>query len=119
MSEGLFTPGLPGEWDARVEVSDFGRVLRLGLFRSGAAVGVDYAFQMAPVEVGQGEVAPELARLRADEGRAMLQSIVDAAWQTGIKPKASEDFARENATQRRHLEDMRALVGKMAKVDLP
>lgn len=46
----------------------------------------------------------------------LIQSIVDEAWRTGIRPTV-EGYDRE--AQRRHLEDMRSLVFARAKTEAP
>lgn len=44
--------------------------------------------------------------------RGMLQSIVDACWDFGIRPTGAQDSASELKATGRHLEDMRRLVFK-------
>jgi len=44
-----------------------------------------------------------------DEFDALLQALVDAAWEQGIRPKGSEDTHGELKATKFHLEDMRTL----------
>lgn len=48
--------------------------------------------------------------------RDLIQSIVDEAWRTGIRPTV-EGYNQD--AQRRHLEDMRSLVFARAKTEAP
>jgi len=101
----------PGQWFARVEATDFDRTLRMLIGReSGSETWPSLV--VAPIEMQAyqpHEVIQPTAEFHAPEGRAMLQAIVDAAFEAGIRPKGA-DHTRETAAMRRHLEDMRTLV---------
>lgn len=56
---------------------------------------------------------------RTNEFEAMLQAIVNAAWDYGIKPVGVDEWRRVNDAKSAHLRDMRALVSKALKTELP
>jgi len=116
MTETIFSG--PGEWRCRFEQYDFSRrgKLYLARFDDHGAVNV------AMVGTSEATASDPIAAAFEGDGRevkAMLQAIVDEAWAAGIKPKAFDDAVRDSADQRRHLEDMRAIVAKVADVRLP
>lgn len=49
------------------------------------------------------------------DGDGLLQAIMDAAWEAGMRPRGFKDHTNELTAVRYHLEDMR----KLAKVDRP
>lgn len=107
----------PGEWYCQLNDGDFGRTATLGLARidkegSRETFAID---RINIVAVPQTDVVPHTLRGSRNEIRRLLQAIVDEAWNHGIKPAGYAEAIMENAAQRRHLEDMRALVFKDKK----
>lgn len=51
--------------------------------------------------------------------RQLLQGFLDAAWEIGIRPAGWKDTELQLGATVRHLADMRAIVGKQLKVELP
>lgn len=102
----------PGEWVARADFGDFGRRLDFGVLRrSERSPFPDMVLDsLSFVAVDPTAATLRAAQMPAGEGRAMLQAIVDAAWESGVRPRQLALERRESAAQRYHLEDLRALV---------
>ena len=108
-------------WKFWIERVDYSRriTVRGAEMFDDRSVSVCLPFTMQ--RVAADELAPQEPMLNMDEyhGKAMLQALVDACWEEGIRPTGVEDFKRVNDAQGRHLNDMRSLVAKMADAPLP
>lgn len=106
-------------WTFLIERSDYGRTLRAALVKEegGGTESAAQPFVMAPV--GPGVVLPSIIDTGEQQGREILQAIVDGCWKADIRPTGHDDFRRVNDAQGKHLADMRALVRKLAEVPLP
>jgi hypothetical protein len=51
-----------------------------------------------------------------NEIAAMVQQLVDEAWEQGIRPRQITSMTAENQAQARHLEDMRSIVQKKLSI---
>ena len=56
--------------------------------------------------------------MRDDHAKQMLQALVDACWNHGIRPSGYEDFRKQNDAIGAHLKDMRVIVADKLKVGL-
>lgn len=77
--------------------------------------GSEYVYRLEP-----GPVAQSRHGVRAEptiwcDDRTLLQAIVDEAYRNGIRPSAE---VADSDAQRKHLNDMRAIVGKQLGVEL-
>ncbi len=71
-----------------------------------------YISSMEIKDIPDGEPLTPFIDLRRHQTDDMLQAIIDAAWEHGIKPRQLEDASNELKATKYHLEDMR----KLAKV---
>lgn len=118
MAEVLFNG--PGDWRCRFDCdTDYGRLARLLVLRNDHDSSALAVITISLEERSAADVLEPTVYMREREMRGMLQAIVDEAWRAGIKPKALDDEVRDGAHQRRHLDDMRALVAKMSDTVLP
>lgn len=104
-------------WRAHIDIGDYGQHWRILLGRKNQDGSYDVLTKPDLVHVPPDEmVTPAFMEMSSGEAKAFLQTIVDAAWEVGVRPS---DHARHSGAQEKHLADMRRLVSKLAKVELP
>lgn len=112
------------QWRAHIDGSGFSDVLKLyiaqDIFVPGAPCRVKIWRLTDFSEIGEGDFYPEPS-IQAPKRvlQPFIQAIVDEAWRHGIRPTQLALHEAENRTQLSHLNDMRAIVGKHLKVQLP
>lgn len=107
-------------WRFFIDRSDFQNRMAL----RGAELRDDVAMVIKPlaferVGIDAAYPDPPIFEMRSGDATALLQALVDTCWAAGIRPTGVDDFRRVNDAQGRHLNDMRALVGKLTKTTLP
>ncbi|MGH6791250.1 MAG: hypothetical protein ACRECF_00720 [Methyloceanibacter sp.] len=108
-------------WKARIERDPLDRSIKVfwaEVFANGTAHCVTGPLQLERTDEFTVIVDPFLCA-EPEKVTAMLQALVDACFEYGIKPTGIENHIRANNAQAAHLADMRAMVGKLAGVDLP
>ena len=110
-------------WKAFIDINDYGRTARLNIgdMRQDGSAHILFADPVAIKRYEPGEyidTETHGVRLPSDDMTGVLQAIMDAAWEKGIRPSQSQADT-VNATLGRHLEDMRAIAFHLTKAPLP
>ncbi len=105
-------------WRVFIEAPNYQRDLtvRMANVREDGSMDIHHG-PYCVTHVAAGDLAPAKTALFEGEEhnlRPMLQALVDACWEYGIKPT---DWNRMSEPQSRHLEDMRAIVAKACGVE--
>jgi hypothetical protein len=111
-------------WKAYAEFDDFDHRIRLACRnldhdRGTTTTILPLTFGIEPAENASIARTPVMYEGKTREAKAILQALVDLAWELGIRPAEMADYQRANDAQRRHLEDMRALTFKSASAEPP
>jgi hypothetical protein len=108
--------------DVRVygQLADYGRRVHVTLVAENArgdviAQAKPIEFEALDPDAAREAEAPPTMSLYPD----VAQRLMDALWDAGLRPAQGQQAHGQFAAQSRHLEDMRALVKHLAKVDLP
>lgn len=112
-----------GNWRGYVEWTDFDNRLRVLVQKQDEDTGNYTVIEPLVLTTEDGARALAVPHRPTIEGRVsdvrgILQAFTDLAWQIGIRPTELGNHERANASQARHLDDMRMLVGKAHGVDL-
>jgi hypothetical protein len=105
-------------WKAAIKQEDYSFRQSLAIWRRDG--DVDHVLILGPIQrldpcvpISESQVL----ELPKEEMRAVLQALVDVAWDQGIRPGL--DLKAAQAAQDRHLADMRAIVAAKLAVKLP
>lgn len=97
-------------WKFDIRFSPFNDRLSVYSLVRGERSGEGRAIKPAEIEPRDEGLIPEpWLDLQYEEGRDLLQGIVDACWTHGIQPSQLADNAAANDAQAKHLEDMRTI----------
>jgi len=81
------------------------------------AVKHEYGKNFVPVvgwsEHQSGEIYQPLLRLRDTEGPCQMQSLFDALWSAGFRPKQADKQDALVVAKNQHIEDLRQIIGKL------
>ena len=107
-------------WRVHIEDQPWRLSSRIRTTRDRQDGGYDVVLPLTLQTVEAGLVGPEndglLGEVRRPEAEAFLQSIMNAAWEIGIRPTEFTDHTNELTATRYHLEDMRSLALKDTSV---
>lgn len=100
------------------ELANFGRYVHVHM-RTG---GPDRFFIAKPVEFEPAENEPDYESMGQPMlrlGQHQAQLLMDSLWQVGFRPTQGQQSEGQMTATTKHLNDMRSLVSKLAKVELP
>ncbi len=109
-----------------------GYILSLDVFRHPGMGSVDLYAMLIPPRLDTGSsyrvdlsVGPEVGLAEVSKASfqftpkhaGQLQRLVNSLWEVGVRPEQAEGSDSRTGAITRHLDDMRAIVGKQLKID--
>ncbi|APW38461.1 hypothetical protein RD110_15670 [Rhodoferax koreense] len=103
--------------EIHLQPGNFGRSVEVRVITRNADGDVD--FEALPLTFEKFEPNQEWRAPVLEMDRDAAQSLMDELWRMGYRPERGHVTASQIAATEKHLDDMRAIVSKLVKVELP